>query len=71
MSVLNALVTALVAGLFVTVAVLLASGARTFRQAGPSPRLESLPGRQVNMRIEVLWTACAAVLLLAVFAVVR
>jgi heme/copper-type cytochrome/quinol oxidase subunit 2 len=71
MSVLNALVTALVAGLFVTVAVLLASGARAFRQAASSPRLESLPGRQVNMRIEVLWTGCAALLLLAVFAVVR
>jgi heme/copper-type cytochrome/quinol oxidase subunit 2 len=70
MSVLNALVTALLAGLFVTVAILLVSGARAFRQV-PSARFESLPGRQVNMRIEVLWTACAGVLLLFVFAVVR
>jgi heme/copper-type cytochrome/quinol oxidase subunit 2 len=67
----NAAVTALVAGLFVAVAALLAYGMRSFQQGSLPAKLESLPGRQVNMRLEVLWTGCAAFLLFAVFLVTR
>jgi heme/copper-type cytochrome/quinol oxidase subunit 2 len=71
MAVLDTPVTVLVSLLFAAIAALLAYGAYAFRHA-PQPADMRLPGgRQVDMRLEVLWTGCAAVLLLAVFAVVR
>lgn len=57
-------VQALVAALFATVGVMLGYGLIRFRQVEvPANRA----GRQVSMRLEVVWTAMSAALLFALF----
>jgi heme/copper-type cytochrome/quinol oxidase subunit 2 len=56
--------------LFIAVAALLAYGAVTYRRAGSTPAVTGArPG--ANMRLEVLWTSIAALLLLVVFWLAR
>jgi heme/copper-type cytochrome/quinol oxidase subunit 2 len=69
---INTVVMVLTVGLFMIVTLLLMYGFRTFTErASPSEVPLGMETRQVNPALEVFWTTCAAVLLLAVFAVAR
>jgi heme/copper-type cytochrome/quinol oxidase subunit 2 len=69
MTIVNVLVTALIALLFVAVAAALVRGVGVSRR--PVPAETEPAGRHVDIRIEAGWTACAAVLLFVVFVMVR
>ncbi|GAC1442800.1 MAG: hypothetical protein NVSMB52_00430 [Chloroflexota bacterium] len=64
---IHQIVTYLIPALFVVVVALLAYGVYAFRPSNEETRSEVMPGRRVNMRLEVLWTGIASMLLLAVF----
>ena len=67
------LVTALLVGLFVLTASLIAYGMAAFRrgEVGIDSHGVTVHERRVDMRREVLWTSLAATLLLILFALVR
>jgi hypothetical protein len=69
MTIVNVLVTALIALLFAAVAAALVRGVGVSR--APVPVEDERVGRHVDVRIEAGWTACAAVLLFVVFVMVR